>query len=361
MLDPARFAGNVAPSGTGWPARSAAHHRKTMKASAARFTKTSAATWSGTPIGHRRGIGSTMEGWTALPSGRSAPLSGGRQARYWWASGSCGCRPLIGTSPVPRSEPQSVSCLPHYHPGRRDFPGPVGSEGLSAPSLPAASSRSSVGARTLLAVRFAGGLTHRGCVQDFRTLSSGWPLVVGPPSPRAPWLRRRYPPSSLLRAHAPIPVPPIPTSALALWGMSLRLRQPRLVTGTFPLWVCPSLLECCAPYAGGSSGALDQFFPDDIGLRRTTLGSAHRESSHQRLQVGAPFSARQAFLNVAALQLACPPDRSAPLTRHPGTLYARAFHRFVASSTVEYATRPTGRLPGRDSHPQEKQPFSAAP
>ena len=33
----------------------------------------------------------------------------------------------------------------------------------------------------------------------------------------------------------------------------------------------------------------------------------------------------------------------------------------VTSSTVEYATRPTGRLPGRDLRPLDGQPFSAAP
>jgi len=44
----------------------------------------------------------------------------------------------------------------------------------------------------------------------------------------------------------------------------------------------------------------------------------------------------------------------------PEGLYSRAFSRFVTSSTVEYATRPTGRLPGLVSHQQEGQPFSAA-
>ena len=44
----------------------------------------------------------------------------------------------------------------------------------------------------------------------------------------------------------------------------------------------------------------------------------------------------------------------------PEGFYIRAFRRFVTSSTVEYATRPTGRLPGLVSHQQEGQPFSAA-
>jgi hypothetical protein len=44
----------------------------------------------------------------------------------------------------------------------------------------------------------------------------------------------------------------------------------------------------------------------------------------------------------------------------PEGLYSRAFSRFVTSSTVEYATRPTGRLPGLVFNQQEGQPLSAA-
>jgi hypothetical protein len=39
---------------------------------------------------------------------------------------------------VPRSVPQPVSCIPHYHPGRRDLPDPVGNGDLSLASLPTA-------------------------------------------------------------------------------------------------------------------------------------------------------------------------------------------------------------------------------
>ena len=62
--------------------------------------------------------------------------SGRTQVRCWCATRSCCFRPLIGQTPVPQSVPQSVSCIPHYHPGRRDFPSPVGSEDISAWSLP---------------------------------------------------------------------------------------------------------------------------------------------------------------------------------------------------------------------------------
>ncbi len=75
---------------------------------------------------------------------------------------------------------------------------------------------------------------------------------------------------------------------------------------------------------------------------------------------GLSISTRQAFANVTALQLACPPDRSVPHRGTRGRL-ARACCRFVASSAVECATRPTGRLPGLDFHQLERQPLSAAP
>src|ERR1039457_7239994 len=58
--------------------------------------------------------------------------SGRMQAQCWLATGSRSYRPLIGTTPVPQSAPQSVSYILLYHPGRRDFPGPVGSEDLSS-------------------------------------------------------------------------------------------------------------------------------------------------------------------------------------------------------------------------------------
>jgi hypothetical protein len=49
-----------------------------------------------------------------------------------------------------------------------------------------------------------------------RTLCSGPPFRSRPSPPRAPWLQRRYPLSSLLRAHGPIPMPPARISCSAL-------------------------------------------------------------------------------------------------------------------------------------------------
>ena len=51
-----------------------------------------------------------------------------------------------------------------------------------------------------------------------------------------------------------------------------RLSHPRLLKRTFPTLLRPSFLKCHALYAGGSPGARDQFFPDDIGLRPVQQG-----------------------------------------------------------------------------------------
>ena len=91
--------------------------------------------------------------------------SGGTQARYWWAAGSrCG-RPLIGTTPVPQSAPQPVSCVPLPHPGRRVFPSPVGSESVSRQDLPGCADSLSSGERTLPTHRSASrfGELHVSC------------------------------------------------------------------------------------------------------------------------------------------------------------------------------------------------------
>src|SRR6266850_3047389 len=68
--------------------------------------------------------------------------------------------------------------------------------------------------------------------------------VTRPPLPRAPWLRRHYPPSSLLRAHAQVLWPPCPFD-LGLVGTGLcRLCHPRLVHRTvlaLTLWLLPKV------------------------------------------------------------------------------------------------------------------------
>src|SRR5260370_21721938 len=67
---------------------------------------------------------------------------------------------------------------------------------------------------------------------------------IRPPLPRAPLLRRHYPPSSLLRAHAQVLWPPC-LFDLGLLGNGLcRLCHPRLVHRTvlaLTLWLLPKV------------------------------------------------------------------------------------------------------------------------
>ena len=154
---------------------------------------------------------------------------------------------------------------------------------------------------------------------------------------------------------------PPPFQRLPYGRCPRRLRHPRLVAGTFPLLVCPSFLKCHVLYAGGPSSAPDQFFPDDIGLRLDYPGSALRKWYHQRLHVGLYISARQTFRKCCGPPGCLPSWPFGTAMQRPRALYIRAFRRFVTSSTVEYATRPTGRLPGLVLHQQEGQPLSAAP
>jgi hypothetical protein len=99
------------------------------------------------------------------------------------------------------------------------------------------------------------------------------PKLYRPSSPRAPLLWSRYPPSSLyepmrrpqrLRRHFGLCLIGGVLAACAIHGWSL---------GPSRLSACFSFLKCRAPYAGGSSGALDQFYPDDFGLRQVMQSS----------------------------------------------------------------------------------------
>ena len=141
--------------------------------------------------------------------------SGRMQAQRWLAAGSRRSRPLIGNTPVPQSAPQPVSYILLYHPGRRDFPDPVGSEDISAWSLPVARA-----VQAIVRIRCPRyGLLHA---------SSGWLATDTPDSEfrsglplqtvfaQGSFAPEALPSFSLLRAHAQTPVPLIFISCLAL-------------------------------------------------------------------------------------------------------------------------------------------------
>ena len=147
-------------------------------------------------------------------------------------------------------------------------------------------------------------------------------------------------PSPLLWAHARIPLPLASLSCIRLIGSVLAAH---VIHGwsTGPSRFCSAflLLRCCVPYAGGLPSALDQFFLGNNDLRPSPRARLSSAMVPQTVSRGSPISTRQTFSNIAALQLARPPDRSAPLPQHLEDFYARACDRFVTSSTVEYATR----------------------
>jgi len=144
--------------------------------------------------------------------------------------------------------------------------------------------------------------------------------VTEPPSPRAPLLRGHYPPSPLLWAHARIPLPLAPLSGCALIGAALAAcaihgwsAGPSRFCSAFLCWSAAPLMPAARRvHVTSSSSATSAFAP----LRWARL-SANLPQTASR---GEPISARQAFLNVAALQLACPPGRSAPYYSARGRL-----------------------------------------
>ena len=73
-----------------------------------------------------------------------------------------------------------------------------------------------------------------GVLPVLRAQSPSRLFLTEPPSPRAPSLHRRYPASPLLRAHAPIPAPPLSLSVIALWEMSSPLAPSTAGRGDHP-------------------------------------------------------------------------------------------------------------------------------
>ena len=80
-------------------------------------------------------------------------------------------------------------------------------------------------------------------------------------------------PSSLLRTHAPVPMPP-PASGFPWQAVLAGCRQPRLAEGPSRRYLCRTFPACLDPYPGRPWGALTRFFPQGIGLLRLASGSA---------------------------------------------------------------------------------------
>lgn len=150
------------------------------------------------------------------------------------------------------------------------------------------------------------------------------------------------PPSSLLRAHAPVLSPP------AAYGHSLGrpvfagCGQPLLGVGPSRRYLCESVSACLNPYPGCSRGALARSFPQDNGLpdvrTRSALGNTHTmATSVWALFRGCSYSIIFRPADLLAPQVA---PTAVPLgTRQPGLLRLR-LSRSVTSPSRRYTNRP---------------------
>ena len=184
--------------------------------------------------------------------------------------------------------------------------------------------------------------------------------VARPPLPRAPLLRRRYPPSLLLRAHAHVLWPPGPFD-LGLVGTALRrLCHPRLVHRTvlaLTVWLLPKLscpvrrvLARCIRSV--SSPATTAFATDGwLGALQVFPQATSR---------GRQLSTLQAFPSITTLSFTCPPGRSHAVSRGEGFV-ARACLGFVSSSQVEPVIRLNRPISGAGFAPASHRVLLAAP
>ncbi len=184
--------------------------------------------------------------------------------------------------------------------------------------------------------------------------------VVRPLLPRAPLLRRHYPPSLLLRAHAHVLWPPCPFD-LSLVGAGLRrLCHPRLVHWTvlaLTVWLRPKvscpvrrvLARCIRSFSSQATLA----FATDGWLGALPVPP-------QATSRGPEISALQAFSSVTTLSFTCPPGRSHAVTRGEGFV-ARACLEFVSSSQVEPVIRLNRPITGAGSAPASHRVLLAAP
>ena len=184
--------------------------------------------------------------------------------------------------------------------------------------------------------------------------------VVRPLLPRAPLLRRHYPPSLLLRAHAHVLWPPCPFD-LSLVGAGLRrLCHPRLVHWTvlaLTVWLRPKVScpvrRVLARWIRSFSSQATLAFATDGWLGALPVPP-------QATSRGPQISALQAFSSITTLSFTCPPGRSHAVTRGEGFV-ARACLEFVSSSQVEPVIRLNRPITGAGSAPASHRVLLAAP
>ena len=214
---------------------------------------------------------------------------------------------------------------PRFHPGRSDFPSPVGDLGhCLRSSLPCGAEAQVLAHIHPLRHRFTPPLditTMIGFVgskslskieNDIHQAPRAPLLLRGVTSPEATFKIASMgvaPPSLLIRAHVPIPNPPLGLASALPHGLRRLLSAPA-GSGTFPALSLQSLCRCSDPYPVAprwctlpvtSQQASDS--PQWKRVRRARL-------SLRQLQQGAGISGLQSFTHVRAPTLAWPPGCS---------------------------------------------------
>jgi hypothetical protein len=97
--------------------------------------------------------------------------------------------------------------------------------------------------------------------------------------------------SSLLRAHAPDPFPPLDLRLSLLPRVFAGCCKPLLGTGPSRHYLCNPCVGAWTPTPRCPSGAQSRFFPENIGLTLGVTGSAHQFAPAMQLPQGKHFGA----------------------------------------------------------------------
>jgi len=102
--------------------------------------------------------------------------------------------------------------------------------------------------------------------------------------------------SSLLRAHAPDPFPPLDLSLSLLPRVFAGCCKPLLGTGPSRHYLCNPCVGAWTPTPRCPSGAQSRFFPENIGLTLGVTGSAHQFTPAMQLPQGMLFRGCSHFI-----------------------------------------------------------------
>ena len=214
-------------------------------------------------------------------------------------------------------EPDYVSTQLHYHPGRWDFPSPVGRAGTQRPP-----SRSSL-ARTQVSDQFAPAYRDGFC--DHGAPAS---VCAGRVSPHHPCSQGPFAPA-VCYCHHHCSYCPMRQSHVHQRISRLAVISPASRTGDLPCVASQALRPCRRPYTGELLRGIRPTLPRGFRLSPRRMGSAL--SCPATAFARESFSALQRFLYVAAWSLARPSGQ-------PRLATARALSSELSSSGRPFST-----------------------